>query len=325
MLNLRRKLLVSVFTLMLAIVSVATTTYAWFTIANTATVDGITLNVEGGEGLTIRITKINGVETKDDLAEWKIHHEKIGVNALLTPLTFKNEALYALGSNEAAKVSEENSPYVEITFSIRSEKQTAIYFKDLQAMAVGEHTFNSPIPVGAAANITHGKGAPAVETPAADNNGNPYYAITNARLANALRFAFKEDLPTTGTYNIIDPVNYDYVMAKGANELHYGKWDGEATNYYEELTGEELVVPTEYSYYNGKTSGIKYLDQLPVINTLTEVVSTNTSPYYIGEITIILWLEGYDADCFNAIIDDKAEFTIVFETAETAKKPAVQE
>ena len=50
MLNLRKKLLVSIFTLMLALVAVSTTTYAWFTLGNTAEISSVELGVQGADG-----------------------------------------------------------------------------------------------------------------------------------------------------------------------------------------------------------------------------------------------------------------------------------
>ena len=323
MLNLRKKLLVSIFTLMLALVAVSTTTYAWFTLGNSAEVSGLQLEVQGAEGLTVRITEINTVTDLGDLSAWKINHSLTGkTDVLLAPLTLNDEGKLTALDGTVSTAAPKDSPYVQITFEFRSESAAKVQFLDLQALAVGNHNFNSPISVAAAGAQRYGTGAP-VTTESADTDGNPYYLVSNARLANALRIAYKGEGETT--WNVIDPVNYDAVMAKsdvaGYTSSHYGTWNGASKDYYEELTGKTLASKDEYNYVKQQNTNSKYLNTIDLV-TLAEKSAADSVTYYTGSITLIVWLEGYDSDCFNAVISDSALLNFTFTAVSTKAESA---
>ena len=336
MLNLRKKLLVSIFTLMLALVAVSTTTYAWFTLGNTAEISSVELGVQGADGLTVRITSLNGetdVTKLGELSTWKISHDLSDssvYDVVLKPLHMESDGkLYAISAVDqntgapiyeptAAAVSVDKSPYVEITFEFRSESKATVQFKDLQAKADASHTFASPISVIAGQNV--GYGTPAV---AVTEHVNNIYTITKARLANALRVAVKN--PAEPAWNYINPRNYDHVTGEGADTYHYGTWGGAALAFFNELTdGTELVAPKEYVYKGsvvddeGNVTDDKNSYDLTKIDLVTlEEQTSGDVKYYTGSVTVVLWLEGFDADCFNAIISDSALFDFSF-TAKSA-------
>ena len=54
--SLTRKLTIAVIALVFAVVSLSTSTYAWFTMSNTAQVDPFTAEVKAGEGIEIAVT-----------------------------------------------------------------------------------------------------------------------------------------------------------------------------------------------------------------------------------------------------------------------------
>ena len=60
--SLTRKLTIAVIALVFAVVSLSTSTYAWFTMSNTAQIDGFTADVKAGEGIEIAITATGSPE-----------------------------------------------------------------------------------------------------------------------------------------------------------------------------------------------------------------------------------------------------------------------
>ena len=310
MLNLRKKLLVSIFTLMLALVAVSTTTYAWFTLGNVAEVSGIEMEVQGAEGLTIRVSKVNNVSGTNlgGANNWSIAHNlkdypeipAIKMKPLSMKNVWENTSVYDGSLYEIVDVEDDGSAeykaeaagigtntFIEITFDFRAESQVTVTFNDLAAgftASYPSHTFITPIDVAAGLGTVT---AVAAESP-----------VTGARLANALRVAYKSG----STYTLINPDEYDQSVAN-----QYGNWDGVALDFFNELSGKkELVAPTEYAYTTTAVNAIELVELQPEHDAAGEVA------YYTGSVTLLIWLEGWDADCFNALAFDHATFTVKF-------------
>lgn len=314
MLNLRKKLLVSVFTLMIAVVAVATTTYAWFTMGTTTNVSNIGMGVQSAEGLMIRVESVNGegYSDGDSLYEWRTAVDLSTVftstNTLLKPVSMANRLsaptgtvankLYSLGfdASNAVTYKEATGGYIEITFGFYSMTALNVRFETITPKTVGSYSFTTPVAYAGSGDF-------------GEDTYNKGDAITNARLANAIRIA-----TTTGgsDYSIINPLAYD------SGEKEYGTWGGAALSFFNVTNSIEITsTPAEYNY------DITGVDQAAAIaalqaKTLTTLSGIDSGAGYFGSVTVLIWLEGWDADCFNPVILDKANLNFQFTGVATA-------
>ena len=351
MLNLRKKLLVSIFTLMLALVAVSTTTYAWFTMGTSVDVDGIHMEVEGVDGLFVRLVSVNGIDSTD--AEVNTFKAHVNLSSAITgikmkPLTNVEEesvrVLKNIGFDSTKKTwlpqgssvgigtaVSKNINYIHIELEFYSASKLNVYLQSLKAalpmvddgegnMVVKPHSFTTPVDVkgeGTISDVLAGQ------------------AVTEARLANALRIAYS-GVPATSvepgqtgvvnrTYNdaeinriaqtIIHPDVYDATPAK-----QYGYWAGASWAYYNAISDfplDEAYKEDKYVYgisqqeNTEKINGSKEYYDSDILVTLT---GSDANGYY-GTVTFTIWLEGYDADCFNAVINDTADIAMSFKGA----------
>ena len=334
MLNLRRKLLVSVFTLMLAVCAVATTTYAWFTMGNETTVSNIEMSVQGSDGLMIRVVSVNGHKYLEDDAKygWSTDLNLTGVlsGVKLAPMSLQDrvatgtyvntsDQLKTLtsGANYDATNSFANVPafagtetkvegnYIEIEFEFRSEAELDVKFKTLKAATVGTVSFITPVKV-ISNKLT---GADEIKEVLVGQ------AVENARLANALRISVNEATFTDGgsdkAHNytsgyagyskLINPSIYDALTKQ------YGTWGKAAVEYYNATSHYDIEAPAkEYDY--------EMDDLTSVICDLKYSTGLNA---YFGKVQVRIWLEGWDADAFNAVITDHANLSMSFEGVRT--------
>ena len=321
MLNLRKKLLVSIFTLMLALVAVSTTTYAWFTLGNSVQVSGIDMSVQGTEGLMMRVHEVNGVELSTiestnpaaaELRKWKISQD---LTTLFAQEDFKTEfvpaslaaqlsdgtscdplKLYQLAvSGSSVEYSElsqkpagQSANYITITFEFYSLKDVDVTLDTLLVTPdKAAHSFTTPVDIiGTDGNVV--------------DEANTSHTI--ARFANSVRVAY---LNST-LYQIINPSVYN----QGVTEL--GTWSATthtSVKYYNDTSEVDIVsVPAEYSDYVTEST----IGNGGSLVKLTAANGAGEDPYYTGKVTLMIWLEGWDADCFNAVIYDKATVDMKF-------------
>ncbi len=342
MLNLRKKLLVSIFTLMLALVAVSTTTYAWFTMGTKVNVSGIHMEVKGEDGLSIRVVSINGVDAKE--IDAKIEKEDMKVSTFksdldlsqaltgitLSPLTYKkayvgedDKSVPAELVDYEDKAPVSSSYYIHIEFEFFSNNNLEVYFENIQASAEDGFTFTSPI-----------------EIPTFNGQSQVYEGgvVTSARLANALRVAYSgyqpEVTPSEGetpaklTYpamtkfsqNVVAPELYD----KDPLNKQYGSWLGASVYYYNAFVtaNSELDVPEEEEdvYFGYTINGTEKTEFAKAASKIVQLVGSGKEiDGYYGRATVTVWLEGWDSDCFNAIVEDEAD--LIFEFTGIAPTP----
>ena len=321
MLNLRKKLLVSIFTLMLALVAVSTTTYAWFTMGKEVNVTGINMAVKGEDGLSIRVVSINGKDAK--LIDAGIATEDKRVSTFksdldlsealtgitLSPLTYKKGADGAKSvlTDYKGNAPASSSYYIHIEFEFFSNTDLEVYFEDIQADASAGFTFNSPIYIPDFNN--QGQVGSAGQNGEAGVGG----VVTSARLANALRVAYSgyEATVTASTTETPAVISYGEIAAFSQNviapELYdrdpltsqYGSWLGASVYYYNAfvVASNELTLPnlTEDEYFGYTIDGTVVDDEKPAFAKASSLIvklagsGEEIDGYYVkATVTILL-------------------------------------
>lgn len=311
MTKLSRKLLLSVLTVAFALITLGATTFAWFTLSTKAEIEEFNVEVTSGAGIEI---SADGNNYSNYISAQQIYSAitRSKSSTILDHVTSKDGQTFTTIDYENGlsfdKVA--NSGWAEFDLWFRSpEKDVEVY------MLNNTEVTSEGVPWISDANF---------QLTATDS----LVVGSQRRLygANAVRISTTEnELDPTGT-------GFDYTDGTSANIFELGGTEGDQRL--------EKIIKTNYgsvAYYNAKNpnapipSEIIASEQnaLPnVLNkanlpSLNDLNTTNIDPdkhtrvatlevnndytgvnYYYGQITVRIWLEGWDPDMFNAIMAD---------------------
>lgn len=283
--GLKTKLGLSVASLALLAGTLSTTTYAWFTTNATAAVDQISASAKASTDSIYMST--NGINFYDSVS---VTATGVALDAVTFDDGYKN-----LSSTAATITSTPSADGKSVTCA-GDVLQFTIYFKT---------TATTDITFEAADFATTGA---AEFTLLADYGSNKAGTNYTSYLTNASRLAV---LPygevtvtdgvvaagTKGTRATYTTVNADNATANKGN----ASADNDAISYYESIMGEisasAPTCPTETSIANPAKGNV--------------IVST-AAPGKIYKVEFTFYVEGYDADCFDAILGQGCTIDLEF-------------
>lgn len=341
-----KKLLVSVLTLAFAVIALGTTTFAWFTIGGNSVVGPISAQVTAGEGVEVSLDGTTYYSVlSSELIEEKLSaliaaelgagktfaaDFKYMANTSADGKAFLNNAagsavaptfeagiislpLYFRTPNEVASKVQLTKPVAKVAVPLSTDKDTYIYSAPI--------TWNADATTSLAQKYTDA----AVLTKTADNitSGSSSTFIA----ANATRISF------------VEGANVNCVIAP---ELQ-GTSHGVAVNGYLGLASQYAAVkgfPIDNTILpmskNAITDTKVFGDEAPsalttpnaklYLGTEAEtgydvVTLTRANPadqYATGNVTVNIWLEGWDPDCINAIFKSTIYVQLNFKVVATA-------
>lgn len=322
-------------------VGVATgSTFAWFTSNNTVKVDQIEMGVVSQtDNLLVLATDTANTTYANNAFKTQLTNDDI-LNALGVTETMTMDKLIALdaltsGAGYAGGISTNG------TVLKNSKGGTESYNKDQEGNKFAEYklVFRSTVP---SLNILLYGGATddnlSVVTPQGDDVANNVaYAWDNsiteanygaavgegaaiiARAANAARVAFisgengkvwapNETLTNGGQTTTAESAGNGKGFWKGNLASDYNKHMGVTTTDVTAVTNTGVVTPLTVAAptsYDSTTMS----DNLVVTLGATKVGGTE---YYQAEVTVRIWLEGTDGDCFDAILSDSLNVQMSF-------------
>lgn len=314
----KKRLLFSVAALVIAIAVATGSTFAWFTINREVNVEEMDISVTAGsQGIYIAAKKTGPYKTAlnmDDLVTAGYNKD-----AKLDALTSADgKVITDRGSNTA--LTKESGKFIEMTFYFRATGETMpiIDLKetkdDNRSTVLLPHTTNNAQTVDntwKAINIGDYGQARAI----------PLNGKIEARAAHAARVSFDalaHDKVAKNT-RVWDPFYGDTTTFCGlANSANGGKLDNSVGNfaleYYNETKAPDepkLTWPTD-----GIVATEAKDDFFKNVLVLSE---TSTPKVYEGELTIRIWLEGWDGDCMTSILGDKIKADFVFAIRDEVK------
>lgn len=312
MTKMTRKLLLSIITVVLTVVALGTTTFAWFTLTNTAQIQEFEAKIIADSGIEIAIGDLD----EDDLNDltWKtvitpediygyFNGTDVKALQLLNHVTTTDGIRFTTLGTTTKGAGVVNG-FIELPIHFRSDSADTI--KWTSASISGEAT---PWPV---------------DTPFTDAKGNPQTVGSTMSInpADAIRMAIQGTVDSDSQH----VVAYEN-PALGTN-VRLGEGGSFGTNDYDDnlIIGDPSddiasVPPTGGNYTNGSYQyfynknagtvplwGIETVDTVKteeVINgqTIAELSSeheTTLTQTYYGNIVIRIWLEGWDANSFDA-------------------------
>lgn len=334
--NLTKKLMLSVLTLAFAVVSLGASTFAWFTMSGAADVGQFQGQVKGGEGVEIGYSaigadaaaikwktgditaaEIQGLINNINGADWKF--DAVTPAAALdyaTSYTFNTIKGQAAAGNE---VTASTGTYVAFAlhFKLSDTSTTKTFHLVMDEYKLTNEGSNVS---WVADNAIEVDGAQAVP-------GNSYvYDVRSAtRVAlysneseNPYKALFEYVDPTTDTVStpgysykevtIVDDPDTEEIesgkklVATGALELYNSKMDSDIE--FDGSNGPAANTAIDLQNYEKKTGDALNSNDYKQIAKLTanEVVTVN----------VLVWIEGWDAECLNALFSQKLALDLSF-------------
>ncbi len=332
--KLTKKAFVALFALFLAVVALGTTTFAWFTLGNTVIVQEFKLDVTGGEGIEFAYIKHGTAGTTNELLSGYVQNmtadEFLGLVATDygygTAESFKDEFKFDLvASSDGTTFSKLDvnrdttpatvtlpqitGPDLALAHVQAGVLEFSLRFRTKAKLETGENKVNllwNHLTLASDPNntwrpdrtFTNSKGFEV--TPA--TTGKVYHASDAARVSvtgnlETPTVVYENPLTDTNTVSSNNPI----------------VWNQGAHDYYKKVAGIDLELET-------------------AVNTFVPALTTSTSPadlkvaefgeldgeYRYVNITIRVYIDGFDAEGFNSILSSALKVAFKFTFNKTA-------
>ena len=297
--SLTRKLTIAVIALVFAVVSLSTSTYAWFTMSNTAQVDAFNAEVKAGEGIEIAITT-GGTDTELAAAQWYTGN----VPAAVVETAFKKDiengkkgflkfdALTSTNGTSLANLegaSNDGTGYVSFWVHVKTAEKGKITLNDI---VLSSSQYNS-----------------AAQTENKWESVSPWTADA------------EYNFDGTNTIKVGDKVTYlvENAARVYVNEVIYEKVEEDAVY---DVAGSKANNATgttntfgSFAYYNSKnsldsnkldiTKATNQANNVAKIGAFTAVDLGTVEANNVLKFEVKIWIEGWDAECLNAIFGQR--------------------
>ena len=300
-----KKLTSAIIAVILAMAALGTTTFAWITLTNTVTIAPFSAEVTTGDGIEISVdggltffSDVPQTEINKALLKAGYYRELDGSNQVLDYGDFRFDLLTSVDGKVLKGFDGEiaNNGFIELDFVFRARNTVSIY------LAEGTKLSSVGIDWRADATFTSGKGTPL-------QPGD----IINFKAAHGARISVSSNIATVV-----------FEMPESANSLDGSKMVSGNT-----VLGTEVISLGAVEYYNVKHSNaplnpagvlvVASLTDLSLASSAIALLELNSQDmledrFIYGTVTARIWIEGWDADSFNAILSDNLAAQFVFST-----------
>lgn len=321
----KKRLLLSVAALVIAIAVATGSTFAWFTINREVNVDQMNISVTAGsQGIYVSTAKAGPYKTSLSTADLIAAGYKDKAN--LDALTSKDGVTITERDSETA-VESSTGKYIQFKLFFRASGES-VPIIDLNrtdnSLVENKNTILQPSADGVPQTIYNewqdiGAG---VYGQSAEYKAQ---AALPSRAAHAARVSFDavaHDANIKST-RVWDPYYADPDTFCGlANDANGGRYDNTnknfAVDYYNatyaftDSGNDPITAPTVGTIAETQNSEEFFADVL-------KLTANAATGFYEGELTIRIWIEGYDGDCINSILGDKIVADFVFAIREEKK------
>lgn len=306
--KLTRKLMLSAFTLLFAVISLGASTYAWFTMSDSAKINAFNANVKAGQGIEIAVTS-----TKDfGEAQWYVGEVPAGVIqdvAVADDFEFDAVTINNQGYNEVTFKDLNNAAktggYISFFVHVKAAQKGSVSIDDITLETTNDNKWDATVPFTTAAN-----------------NGLSLKVNDPVlfKVEDAARIAFIMD----GGENT-DPIQIYEKDAEDAVEAdqYAGNSEGFPTTagaykYYDAINPESKLNPANIAKYStskiNATLGDTTDGEGKVTKKSTELFDINLYEDDSDVVTfqVLVWIEGWDGECLNAIFAQNLSVTLEF-------------
>ncbi|MDD3171369.1 MAG: hypothetical protein PHO86_03510, partial [Bacilli bacterium] len=275
-----------------AVIAMGATTYAWFTLTNTAKVEQFDIDVTSAEGIELSVVDGVWASTIDgSVIEGLTGVSGTKLTAVSTPNGYNEfttlASLLADGTT-ATSDAVSGSHYVEFTINIRTRKiSEAIYIDETNTTIVSPALSWQPdiaFAIDGSTSVTE--------------NSDPF----NVYPDNSARMSFTG----IGTSTVI----YEKEATTDNNTSGMSSdWSKGALNYYKAKKGYTSTTAPTIPAYTTIDLGTA---NTAAITTTSDAL--NEAGWATTSVVVRIWLEGWDAECYNAIFNGQLQVKIAFTT-----------
>lgn len=291
--KLTRKLMLSVFTLLFAVISLGASTYAWFTLSRNAKVEAFEASVTIGSGLNLQAVA-HATDSVPVDGNWEVSSLTLN-NSLYSNVKFQDitpnnaEDLSQGFVNVIDSQNASATGYIcfDLFFKLTDDTDSKTY--DLYFTG---YTFDTPVKTSWTIDKNYGgKDQPEWNEDSKYSIGESiqYYAQDAARLGI---------VPGGSESSAI------YQAPSGSPEFTPDAGEGNvnaALNYYNAVNpNAPKSVPDDFYTANS------------AVEDDGQLVGTFTNDNRTIKVTVYVWLEGWDAECINAIFAQKLSVSLDF-------------
>lgn len=298
-------------------------TYAWITLATINNIEGLSLTASSGDELQI---SIDGINYANSLPMESLITNPDGI--LLYDVTSLDGINFQTGGLREVGEAVVNEHYLSFDVWFRTsrhEHDVYLYNHISEEMTydsenlIGTYVVSKGVSWRSPHQFFNGPEiADVVETGEIDT----YYAD------QAIRISINELIDDTNPNDLREPEELRNFMfdPSGNPERGYGASFGQFS-YFFQRTLIYVNLPTETQTVSYRLSEMdpynpyQALDNESLVATLqqTDIIDeTRDRPYYQGKIRINIWIEGWDADAFDAVDKDLIKIQLQFKLAQRA-------
>lgn len=326
--NKLRRVGVTLAALVVTLVMTITSTYAWFTTSANPSVSGLDFTVtSGGSSLLVAYA---GSSTAPAQASFKTDLAAADFDTLLTTLgptssdisNFKLGA-YALGASNAIQnrdgtsasakknvVDNTTGGYLEFYIHFLANSSVTVAFDDTKAMLTVPETpvsTLSPVFGWATVNTT------------AEHYGTGITLATTSEIYTSAAYAARMSFAPSGTDASARVWNPSANASSYITDTRTTYATGRFYVFKNITSGLQNFAVDYYNHIMPGTDIIKaasYVGDTDTMSGLTIPVTTSAAGgYYTGYVKIIVWLDGWDANCTNSMLKDTFTAAIGFKIA----------
>lgn len=315
-----QKLFISILSLIFAVALFGTVSYAWFSISTTGILHNVTLNIQMEGSFQISLDGVNYYDklTYEDIMRY------IDNDIIMIDVTTSDGKEFLTGGPMAFEPAVRNVDYLQLTLYFRTTApERNVYLVDnvsteayLDQDIDGTYIISRGINWEADSTFLNGP----------DPEEDMIYAGDRYMFygAEATRISFLEKKIQTNINDTRDEqdLNFKIFDLSRFPERGYGATYGSLAYYnsrYEDQAyppEDQPVTTTNFTEFSQYNPFVPLDDNSFVLRMIeTSEVDSNGKTYYVGMAEMSIWLEGWDADCYNAIMADLLIIKLTFKAA----------
>jgi len=292
--SLTRKLAIAIIALVFAVVSLSTSTYAWFTMSDTANVDSFEATVKSAEGIEIGVTKLEN----DSVTQWYVGEvPSQAIKAVAEDADFKFEAItpntiaYNNPTFKDQFNGEKTSGWVSFFVHIKAAQAGTVSIDDIALTTTNPSTWTVTAPYQGTKNVNY-----------AVNDVAQYEVADAARVA------------LITTQKDVQYFEKDATDAKTENGVKYAGNTVGITETNGAYAYYNAINPNNPLDDDNKSSYQTYLinGDLGIVKDEIVVDLGSVAADEILTIQVLVWVEGWDAECLNAIFEQTLKVDLDF-------------
>ena len=310
-----KRIYLSFITLMLLFITLGTVTFAWISMSLINNIEGLSLSASGGDELQISLDGINynSVLTAEQLQE-------VFENIRLVDVTSTDGLTFQTGGlrEEGPAIANEHYLSFDLWFQTSVRERHVYLVNDVSdqvaydASATGTFVISNGVMWTAKHTFLNG---PNVDDIVHKGDEGRYYAKDSIRVSIT---EFKDE-HNENDLRVESDLN-QFIFDPSGNELRgYGKTYG-AYSYFVARTRYYINLPTDIQEVSYRLTEIdpynpyQALDNESLVAVLqqTDEINEKGKTIYRGKVRINIWIEGWDADAFDAIENDRVKIQLQF-------------